>query len=274
VTASPPRHHPRPAARRPRRDGERGSFSLPELLTVTVTSLVVLAAILLSLLIVDQVTGRTNSRSDDLRATNVALEQLSRDVRAAYAVAPPDPASPAAGDGVSLLVQQGTTTGARDPRVWVTYRCTAAAGTRTCTRTVTAAEAACPTCESTATLPAMLMSGGRFATSAGTPIAQSVLVQGLVDDGQPVFRFGWPVTTACSGDACTTWARPTTGDARLDARGIYVRGTGDLRPPAVGVRLRVRSGKNPAPVATTTTLLPRGCVDPSAPSTTGDQFEC
>lgn len=266
-----------------RPSSEVGATSLPELLTVMVASLIVLGAILIGLVTMDTVSARTMSRSDALRAINTALRQVERDARGAFAVAPVDPAAPGAStDGLSFLVQQGTTTGARDPRVWVTYACRTASDKRTCTRSVHAAETGSGGCADAqctdTTQPAMLTADGRFAR--GALIVESRIISDLEtgSGASAVFATGWPSDASggsCADASCTTWTRPASyADARLDPRGFYRRTATDLRPPVVRVTLQAKPGKAPQPVSASTSLIPRGCVDPAPPATTGAQFEC
>lgn len=204
-----------------------------------VVAFVVLGGILTALATTEVVSGRTMGRSADLRHANLGLQQVSRDVRAAYAVAPADPASTAA-DGVSVLVQQGSGA-AEDPRVWVTYRCSVTSGRRTCSRGVGA--------------------------SPGAVTSATDLFRDLVVDERPVFSVGWPADPAtCTDGDCTTWTRPSAADPRL-LDGRYVRSAEDRRPPVVRVQLRIRSTSGRAPIAMSTTVTPRGCVDPSPSAT-------
>ena len=267
---------------------DRGATNLPELLTVAVTSIVVLGAILIALVTMDSVSARTAERSDALRAQNLALRTISKDVRGAFAVAPLDPAAPgAATDGIALLVQSGTTGAARDPRVWVRYSCSVSGGRRSCVRTVYAAEVAgsdgCVAgssgpCSEVA-LPTMRVAAGRFGPDEA-PLSQDTVLDDLAvgTGAAKVFSLGWPSDSGsgtCADASCTTWGAPADySDARLDPRGFYRRGPGDSRPPVVRVTLQSLPKKAAKPHAITTSLSPRGCVDPAAPATTGNQFEC
>jgi len=266
---------------------DRGSVSLPELLTVMVTSLIVLGAILLALATMEKVSARTSARSEGLRSLNVAMRTISKDVRSAFAVAPLDPATPGAdADGVALLVQQGTTGAARDPRVWITYSCATSSARRSCLRRVFPAEAStsegCTVAAdgscSDRTQPPMLVSGAYF--GRGAMLSEQLIITDLArgGDSSKVFSLGWPAdtgTNACGGAECIDWTTPAAyPNARLDPRGFYRRAPGDSRPPVVRVALQSQPPRTKNPVAVLTSLSPRGCVDPAAPATTGNQFEC
>jgi Tfp pilus assembly protein PilW len=261
---------------------ERGATSLPELIVVMVTSIVVLGAILLALESSTTVAARTEARSSDLTDINRAMRVVTQDVRGAYMIAPADPASPSASvDGVSLLVQANDGS-ASDPRVWVTYRCGAGgAGPRACTRTVNAAQSSgvVPAGE----LPAMQQdASGRFVRGAqiGEPVT---IVRNLYDasGAAPVFALGWAEDAApvasCTTEECVSWHVPSAAPAgTLDGRAVFRRSATDARPPLLRVALQVRSGRSRTPVGTTAALSPRGCVDPSLPTdaTITTQVDC
>lgn len=265
-------------------------MSLPELLTVTVISIVVLGGILLSLDVGTKVSARATARAVDLRSANSALATFARDARGAYVVAPVDPLQPTANvDGLSLLVQSGTTAGTaggaseRDARVWITYRCTTSESSRSCTRTVNAAEST--TSANDGDLPAMLVDGGRFVRGAQIGATSTIVTDLTSGSGaDPVFSLGWSADAdtsgACAdstaGSDCTVWRTPAMLPASsVDARGLFLRGTGDIRAPALRMTLQVRSRSDTGPTVLSTALVPRGCLDATVPAGTSTaQIDC
>ena len=252
--------------------GDRGAATLPELVVVAVASVFVLFGILIALDSSTTVAARTEARSSDLTDVNEILGVITRDVRSAYMIAPADPALPAADvDGVSLLVQANDGS-VRDPRVWVTYRCGApGVAPRACTRTVNAAES--PTPPAAGELPAMTQDiNGRF--TRGTQIGPSVTVARNLFTGATannVFSLGLAEDAApnasCATADCVTWFPPKSPPSGvLDARSVFRRSSTDARPPVLRVQVQIRTGRSRVPVAASTALSPRGCVDPALPT--------